>query len=69
MNASGSIYVNVEELAAAQNNATAQTNIGELYHHSLGVAQDYAEAMRWYQLAASQTQPNIKVLNEGCTLQ
>jgi TPR repeat protein len=30
----------------------AQNNLGYLYENGLGVTRDYAEAARWYQLAA-----------------
>ncbi|KAG0042124.1 hypothetical protein BGZ89_007048, partial [Linnemannia elongata] len=34
--------------------ATAQNNIGILYQEGLGVSQDYAEAMTWFQKAAAE---------------
>jgi hypothetical protein len=34
--------------------ASAQNNIGVPYQHGWGVAQDHAEAMRWFQKAADQ---------------
>ena len=40
--------------AAAQGNASAQINLGDMYNIGQGVVQDYAEAMRWYKLAAAQ---------------
>ncbi len=40
--------------AAAQGNADAQSDIGELYRNGLGVSQDYAEAMTWYRKAAEE---------------
>jgi TPR repeat protein len=40
-------------VAAAQGNALAQVEIGNLYGMALGVPQDYAEALRWYRLAAA----------------
>ena len=40
--------------AADQGNATAQTYLGYLYEHGLGVPQDYSEALRWYRMAADQ---------------
>jgi TPR repeat protein len=42
--------------AADQGNAGAQTNIGYLYEHGLGVTQNYLEALRWYRMAADQGQ-------------
>lgn len=44
-------------LLKLENDAWAQTNIGILYDKGHGVAQDYVEAMRWYQLAATQNHP------------
>ncbi|MRH77720.1 sel1 repeat family protein [Spiribacter sp. C176] len=44
----------------------AQYNLGLMYSHGQGVAQDYAEAARWYRLAAEQgdvdAQLNLGVL-------
>ncbi|KAF9295978.1 hypothetical protein BGZ88_001000 [Linnemannia elongata] len=40
--------------AAEQGHATAQYNIGSLYHQGLGMSQDYAEAMTWFRKAAEQ---------------
>ena len=39
-------------LAAEQGNPNAQVNLGHMYAAGSGVAQDDAEAMRWYRLAA-----------------
>ncbi len=39
---------------ATQGNAVAQFNLGVLHDVGRGVAQDYAEAVRWYRLAAAQ---------------
>jgi uncharacterized protein len=41
-------------LAAAQGEAEAQHNLGNLYAEGRGVPQDYAEASKWFQLAAAQ---------------
>ena len=38
--------------AAEQGNADAQNNLGFMYDKGRGVQQDYAEAVRWYRLAA-----------------
>ena len=38
-------------LAAAQNDVFAQFALGQAYEHGSGVAQDRAEAIRWYRLA------------------
>jgi len=40
--------------SAEQGNADAQHNLGMLYHHGMGVTQDYAEAVKWYRQAAEQ---------------
>ena len=34
--------------------AAAQNNLGFMYANGQGVAQDYAEALKWYRLAAAQ---------------
>ena len=39
------------QLAAAQGNAKAQSNLGYLYHFGLGVTQDYLTAAHYYNLA------------------
>ena len=39
---------------AANGVAWAQGRLGNLYHHSFGVKQDYKEALKWYKLAAIQ---------------
>jgi len=41
-------------LAAAQGLSNAQNNLGSMYANGQGIAQDYAEAARWYKLAAAQ---------------
>jgi uncharacterized protein len=46
--------------AAEQGNATAQNNIGYLYHHGRGVKQDYIQAMRWYSKASEQGDANAQ---------
>jgi uncharacterized protein len=44
-------------LLAEQGDATAQTNIGNLYLNGRGVPQDYDEAFKWFWLAAAQGNP------------
>ena len=44
-------------LAAAQNLAEAQCNLGILYYDGCVVAPDFVEALRWWQLAAAQGHP------------
>ena len=39
---------------AEQGEADAQHNLGIMYHQGKGVPQDYAEAAKWYRLAADQ---------------
>src|SRR5215831_9235476 len=39
---------------AYQGDATGQNNVGSMYAQGWGVAQDYAEAVRWYRKAAEQ---------------
>ncbi len=58
----------LEELRplAEQGNADAQYNLGVLYDHGWGAAQDYAASAKWYRLAAEQdhadAQYNLGVL-------
>jgi TPR repeat protein len=42
------------QLAAAQENACAQTALGVMYGEGRGVPQDDGEAMKWYRLGAQQ---------------
>jgi hypothetical protein len=44
-------------LAAAQGLDAAQFDLGHMYYHGRAVAQDYAEALRLFQLAAAQGHP------------
>ena len=46
--------------AAEQGNANAQFILGFTYEHGEGVAQDYAEAVRWFRKAAEQGHPNAQ---------
>ena len=39
---------------AEQGDANAQFNVGLMYGNGQGVIQDYAEAVKWYRLAAEQ---------------
>ncbi len=39
---------------AEQGDADAQCSLGEMYDKGRGVAQDYAEAVKWYRMAAEQ---------------
>ena len=43
--------------AADAGNPTAMYNLGFLYAHNLGVAQDYGKAREWYQKAADAGNP------------
>lgn len=45
---------------AQKGNALAQTNVGYLHEHGLGVAQSYVEAMGWYRKAAAQNLPQAQ---------
>ena len=42
------------KLLAEQGNATAQYNLGVMYHGGGGVPENYVEAVKWYRLAAEQ---------------
>ena len=44
-------------LAAEQGNAAAQYNLGVMYNNGRGVPQDYVQAHKWLNLAASRTTP------------
>jgi len=46
--------LNAFQSLAAQGNAEAQNNLGELYAKGQGVPQDYAQARQWYEKAAAQ---------------
>ena len=46
--------LNIFKPRAEQGNASAQYNLGWIYHEGLGVAQDYKAAVKWYTLAAEQ---------------
>jgi TPR repeat protein len=41
-------------LAERENNAQAQHTIGLMYENGYGVTRDYAEAMKWFRMAAEQ---------------
>ena len=46
---------------AEQGNAAAQLNLGSMYAHGQGVAQDYREAVKWYRLGAEQGNSTAQV--------
>lgn len=48
---------NATKAHAEQGEAQAQNDLGELYAHGQGVPQDYAQAAKWYRLAADQGLP------------
>ena len=41
-------------MAAEQGDSDCQTILGNMYREGEGVKRDYAEAAKWYQLAAAQ---------------
>src|SRR3990170_1139826 len=47
--------------AAEQDNAKAQSSLGELYAKGNGVPQDYTEAAKWYRKAAEQGNPDAEI--------
>ena len=49
------------KLLAEQGNAIAQNNLGIMYRRGRGVAENYAEAVRWYRLAAEQGNATAQV--------
>ncbi len=48
------------EQEAAQGNPVAQYGLGHMYQYGLGVQQDQAQAIHWYQLAAAQNYLDAK---------
>ena len=66
----GVIYpLNLAKRIASRYDAVAQNNLGNRFYHGRGVAQDYAEAVRLYSLAAAQghakAQNNLGVMFEN----
>ena len=65
--AQGFTVAELKPLAEA-GDATAQLELGNMYHDGRGVPQDYAEAVKWYRLAADQgvakAQNNLGVMFE-----
>jgi hypothetical protein len=53
---------------AAQGNADAQSDLGLMYADGQGTPQDYAEAYKWYNLAASQGQAGASAYRDKLTL-
>ena len=49
---------------AEQGDAVAQNRLGIMYARGQGVAQDDAEAVRWYQAASAQAQRNNRICRE-----
>ena len=47
-------------LAAQQEDADGQCGLGEMYYGGEGVPQDYAEAIKWWKLAAKQGHEEAK---------
>ncbi len=45
---------------AAQGDPKAQFNLASAYYRGKGVPQDYAEALRWYKMAADQGEPDAE---------
>ena len=54
---------NIQELTkeATRGNADAQVNLGWMYNFGMGVRQNYAEAFKWYKLAAEQGDASAQV--------
>lgn len=46
---------------AEQGDATAQFNLGTMYHLGRGVSRDYAKAVRWYRLAVEKGEPRAQI--------
>jgi uncharacterized protein len=45
---------------ADHGDAKAQNKLGNMYAHGRGLARDYAQALKWYRLAADQRYPNAE---------
>ena len=52
------ITTHPREYAEKSRHEVAQYNLGNKYDNGTGVAQNYAEAARWYRLAAEQGHPS-----------
>jgi len=56
-------------IEANNGNSYAQADLGDMYYHGVGVAQDYSKAIKWFELAAKQShsraQYNLGVLYEN----
>ena len=50
---------------AEQGHAIAQYNLGVMYEFGHGVAQDYAEAVKWWRLAAEQCHAHPRGRGDG----
>ncbi len=48
-------------ISAERGNPDAEVALGDLYYHGLGVPQDYAEALRWFQKSADPGNPSRPV--------
>ena len=53
--------------AADQNDVTAQCGLGICYATGRGVAKDYVQAYKWYNLAAAQGETNAILLRDSIT--
>jgi TPR repeat protein len=51
--------------AAALGDSAAQFNLGSMYANGQGTAQDYAQALRWYQAAAGQAPSAVPALESA----
>src|SRR6266404_3875145 len=52
--------VNSLRARAAQGDPKAQFNLASAYYRGKSVPQDYAEALRWYKMAANQGEPDAE---------
>jgi TPR repeat protein len=52
---------------AERGDVRAQNNLGILYDHGQGVPQDFAEALKWYRLAAEKGYALAKATSLTCT--
>ena len=57
----------LHQAGAEQGDADAQTKVGVMYHEGWGAPQDYAEAVKWYRMAANRATPQPRTTLDICT--
>ena len=61
-----SAQVQQRTFETSDGDAEAQNNLGDSYYYGEGVEQDYAEAVKWWQMAVEQGDEDAKQLEEEC---